>query len=151
MRPIALFVVASFGLVAGSASGQASKESAQAMLDYQLTLPRAEHLITAMEAMTKYVVSLPDFKERMLKSATMTPAERLALVEKDPKAMAILKENGLTAREYLVGVPALRTALMAAQGMPNANVSPANLAFAKANLARLKPKMDAADSGSARK
>ena len=30
--------------------------------------------------------------------------------------MAILEQNGLTAQEYLVGVPALRMALMAAQG-----------------------------------
>ncbi len=78
----------------------------------------------------------------------MTPAERLAQIEKDPAAMAILKQNGLTAREYLVGVPALRMALMAAQGAtnsPNIVASPANVAFAKANLAQLKPKMDAAD------
>jgi len=38
-------------------------------------------------------------------------------------------------------------ALMAAQGAtaPNVVASPANVAFAKANLAQLKPKMDAAD------
>ena len=43
-----------------------------------------------------------------------------------------------------MGVPALRMAVMAAQGLanaPNITVSPANLAFAKANLAQLKPKM----------
>jgi hypothetical protein len=74
-------------------------------------------------------------------------AERLAQFEQDPKAMAIARQNGLTAQEYLVGVPALCMALMAAQGLsgPNITVSPANLAFAKANLAQLKPKMDAAD------
>jgi hypothetical protein len=141
----------------GFASGQASKtspEARQEILNYQLTLPRANQLITAMEAMTKYVVSLPDFQDRMRKSMTMTPAERLAEIEKDPKAMAILKQNGLTAKEYLVGVPALRMALMIAQGVPsNSNIiaSPANVAFAKANLAQLKPKMDAADGAGARK
>jgi len=38
-------------------------------------------------------------------------------------------------------------ALLAARGAggPNIVASPANLAFAKANLATLKPKMDAAD------
>jgi hypothetical protein len=38
-------------------------------------------------------------------------------------------------------------ALMAAQGAttPNIVASPANVAFAKANLAQLKPRMDAAD------
>jgi hypothetical protein len=141
----------------GFASGQASKtspEARQEILNYQLTLPRANQLITAMEAMTKYVVSLPDFQDRVRKSMTMTPAERLAEIEKDPKAMAILKQNGLTAKEYLVGVPALRMALMIAQGVPsNTNIiaSPANVAFAKANLAQLKPKMDAADGAGVRK
>src|SRR5580765_2596868 len=125
-----------------------SPQQRQAILDYQLTLPRAEHLITAMEAMTKYLVSLPDYQERMRKSATMTAADRIAQIEKDPKAAAILKQNSLTARDYLIGVPALRMALMQAQGAtsPNIVASPANVAFAKANLAQLKPKMDAADS-----
>jgi hypothetical protein len=124
-----------------------SPQQRQAILDYQLTLPRAEHLITAMEAMTKYLVSLPDYQDRMRKSATMTAADRIAQLENDPKAAAILKQNSLTARDYLVGVPALRMALMAAQGATATNVvaSPANVAFAKANLAQLKPKMDAAD------
>jgi len=101
-----------------------------------------------MTAITKYVASLPDFQERIRKSVTMTPAEQIAKLEGDPKAMTILKENGLTAREYIIGVPALRMALMAAQGVPPGPkiiVSPANLEFAKANLAQLKPKMDAAD------
>jgi hypothetical protein len=127
--------------------GQLSPQARQAILDYELTLPRAEHLITAMQEMTKYLVSLPDYQERMHKSMTMTPAERAAQMEKDPKAAAILKEHNLTARDYLVGVPTLRMALLSAQGAsaPNIVASPANVAFAKANLAQLKPKMDAAD------
>jgi hypothetical protein len=119
----------------------------QAILDYTLTLPAAEHLITAMEAMTKYLISLPDYQERIRKSATMTAADRIAQLETDPKISAILKQNNLTARDYLIGVPTLRMALMAAQGgtPPNIVASPANVAFAKANLGQLKPKMDAAD------
>lgn len=129
------------------ATAQVSPERRQAILNYQLSLPRANQLITAMTAMTKYVVSLPDYQDRMRKAAKMTPAEGLAAVENDAKAMAILKENGLTAREYLIGVPALRMALMAAQGInaPTVVASPANVAFAKANLGQLKPKMNAAD------
>ena len=127
-------------------------EARQAIMDYQLTLPRAEHLITALDALTKYLVSLPDYQERLRRSATMTPAERAAQMEKDPKTAAILKDNNLTARDYLVGVPALRMALMAAQGgtAPTIVASPANVAFAKANLAQLKPKMDAADGAGRR-
>ena len=123
-----------------------SPQQRQAILDYQLTLPGAEHLITAMQAMTQYLVSLPDYQERMRKSTTMTAADRIAQLEADPKAAGILKENGLTARDYLIGVPAVRMALMAAQrAAPNIVASPANVAFAKANLAQLQPKMDAAD------
>ena len=124
-----------------------SPQQRQAILDYQLTLAGAENLITAMQAMTKYLTSVPDYQERMRKSATMTAADRVAQLESDPKAAEILKQNNLTARDYLIGVPALRMALMAAQGgtSPSVVASPANLAFAKANLAQLKPKMDTAD------
>lgn len=149
----ALFVA--FVSLPMSAAGQAAPAASvqQEILNYQLTLPRANQLITAMEAMTKYVVSLPDFQERMAKTMKMTPAERRAQVENDPKAMAILKQHNLTLQDYLVGVPALRMALMAAQGVksPTVVASPANLAFAKANLAELKPKMDAADGMTARR
>jgi len=147
-----VFTLVAAALVAAQAPSM-SPEERQAILDYQLTLPRADQLITAMTAMTKYVVSRPDFQERLAKTMRMTAAERRAQVESDPQAMAILKQNNLTSREYLVGVPALRMALLAAQGLngPTVVASPANLAFAKANLAQLKPKMDAADGATARR
>ncbi len=157
-KAVAIFLTFFFAVLAsGLASGQNSKISAQErqeILNYRLTLPRANQLITAMEAMTKYVVSLPDFQDHLLKAMKMTPAERRAQLENDPKAMAILKQNGLTAQEYLVGVPTLRMALMAAQGLandPGIIASPVNVAFAKANLNQLKPKMDAADGIGSRK
>lgn len=142
-----LLALVSCVAVAPARAQNLSPQQRQAILDYQLTLSGADHLIAAMEAMTKYLVSLPDYQERIRKSATMTAAERIAQLESDPKAAAILKEHSLTGRDYLVGVPTLRMALMAAQGAttPNIVASPANLAFAKANLAQLKPKMDAAD------
>jgi len=144
-------------LFTGLASGQAAKDSDErrkAILDYQLTMPRANQLITALEEMTKYVVSLPDYGERVRKSMQMTPAEQIAQIDKDPKASDILKKNQLTAKDYIVGVPALRMALLAASGMPaspNVIASPANVAFTKANLSVLKPKMDAADGAAARR
>jgi hypothetical protein len=130
-----------------------SADERQAILNYQLTLPRADQLITAMTAMTKYVMSRPDFQERLAKSMKMTAAERRAQIESDPQAATILKQNNLTSQDYLTGVPALRMALLAAQGMngPTVVASPTNVAFAKANLAQLKPKMDAADGVTARR
>lgn len=144
-------------LLTGLASGQAAKDSDErrkAILDYQLTMPRANQLITALEEMTKYVVSMPDYGERVRKSLQMTPAEQIAQIDKDPKASDILKKNQLTAKDYIVGVPALRMALLAASGMPASPTviaSPANVAFAKTNLSVLKPKMDAADGAAARR
>ena len=147
MAGLLTLLAIALALPANQVSGAAAQRRQQ-LLDYELSMPRANQLIAAMDAMTKYVVSLPDFAERARKSATMTPAEQLAQVENDPKAMAILKQNNLTARDYLIGVPVLRMALMVAQGLPPSDrivASPGNVAFAKAHLAELKPKMDAAD------
>ena len=141
------------GLTNGQAS-QTSEEKRKAILDYQLTMPRANQLITAIQEMSKYVASLPDYAERVRKSTQMTTAEQIAQIEKDPKAADILKRNQLTGKDYVVGVPALRMALLAASGTPqgtNIIASPANVAFAKANLSVLKPKMDAADGVGARR
>ena len=143
-----------FSFVLSAVAVQAkSPEETQAILDYKLTMPVANQLLSAMGPMTRYVASLPDLRERMARAAKMTLAERVAQVESDPKAMAILKPNNLSARDYIVGVPALRQAIWLASGRsaPNLTASPANLAFAKVNLAQLKPRMDAADGIPAQK
>ena len=152
MRTVLVLLVALSLGGARSATAQASRitpEQRDAFLGYSLTLDRANHLITAMRAVTQYVVSQPDWQQKLKQNATLTSAEQAARMEKDPTVSGILKKNGLTAREYLIGVPALRMALMAAQGLtsPNIVASPANVAFAKANLAELKPKMEDADLG----
>lgn len=130
-----------------AAQGQAglTPEARQQILDYQLTLPRANQLIAALPEMSKFVLSLSP--EERAKAAKATPAERLANTANNPASAAILKRNGLTAAEYLVGVPALRMAIMLAEGVraPNIIGSAANVAFVKANLAVLKPKWDAAN------
>ena len=142
----AMIAMVQIALLSGGAQAKSAEET-QAILDYKLTMPLADQLLKAMGPMTAYVASLPDLRERMAKAATMTLAERIAQLEKDPKAMAILKQNNLTAHDYIVGVPALRQAIWLASGRnsPNLVASPANMAFAKANLAQLKPCMDAAD------
>jgi hypothetical protein len=151
MAYVSALLTLALALAGGQATSQSSGPTAerrQAILDYQLTMPRASELIAAMDEMTKYVVSLPDYRERLRKSTTMTPAQLQAQIENDPKAVAILRQNKLTASEYLVGVPALRMALMVAEGLPPNNMviaSPANVSFAKAHLAELKPKMEAAE------
>src|SRR5262249_20703454 len=140
----------SIGIVQ-SVSAQRGLTQAQrdAILGYSLTLDRANHLIAAMSGITQYLVSLPDYKERLAESAKLTAAEQATRMEKAPKISGILKANSLSARDYIVGVPTLRMALLAAQGLnsPNVVASPANVAFAKANVNELKPKMDKADLG----
>jgi hypothetical protein len=131
--------------------GQTSPEQRQAILGFKLTRPMADKLLAALPEMTRYVVAKPNFKELAAQAAKQTPAERLAAVEKDAGAMAILNKHGLSAREYLVGVPTLRMAILKAQagdgpGSDRMIASPENVAFAKANLADLKPKLDAVDS-----
>jgi hypothetical protein len=139
-------------LILGQAGGQPSKTTSQGrseILEYPLTMERANQLIAALPEMTAYVISLPP--EVLAKSMKQSPAERLANLEKDAKGMAILKKHGLTAREYVVGVPALRMALWLAEGRAPSELvyaSPANLAFAKAHMAELRPKWDAADGAS---
>jgi hypothetical protein len=129
------------------AQGQAglTPEARQEILDYKLTMQRAKQLIAALPEMSRFVVSLSP--EARAKAAKATPAERLANTANNPTSAAILKRNGLTAKEYLVGVPALRMAMMIAQGIqaPDILASPANVAFVKANLAELKPAWDAAN------
>lgn len=143
-------LLVSLAVAPGLARSQPSAEQRQALLAYKLTRPLADKLLAALPEMTRYVVAKPNFQEIVARSATQSPSERLAQVEADPGAMAILKKHGLTAREYLLGVPALRMALARAQfgdapGSEALVVSADNLAFAKANLTELKPKLDAAD------
>lgn len=75
--------------------------------------------------------------------------ENAKAMESDAAAMGILKQNGLTAREYTVGVVALRMSLMASSSPAGAGsaivASPENVAFAKANLGTLNPRMEEID------
>lgn len=130
-----------------------SEERRKAILEYPLNMDRANHLLAALPEMTQYVLSLPDYADRLRKAGQMTLAEQSAQMEKDSRTMDILKRNGLTARDYVVGVPALRMAIAAAGGASGSGAvaSPANVAFAKANLSVLKPRMDAADGVGARR
>jgi hypothetical protein len=157
MTYVSALLTLALALAGGQTAGQrggATAERRQAILDYQLTMPRANELIAAVDEMTKYVASLPDYRERVRKSMTMTPAELRAQIENDPKAVAILKQNNLTANDYLVGVPALRMALMVAEGLPPNEMivaSGANVSFVRAHMAELKPKIEAAEGLSGRR
>jgi saccharopine dehydrogenase-like NADP-dependent oxidoreductase len=93
-------------------------------------------------------MSLPDFQQRAVKMMTMTTAQQQAEMEADANLVKILKDQGLTAKEYMVGGPALRMAMLIAEGntSPNIYASPENLAFAKKNMAVLKPRADSVEA-----
>lgn len=139
--------------IAGAQGQPLTEQDRQAILGYSLTLQKANEIIGAAGEMTKYLASRPDIAEVMARSMKMTRPELIAQMERDPQAMAIATKHGLNARDYTYGVPALRLALLAAQGLtgPSIIASPANVAFAKTNLAELKPKMDAMDGGGGRR
>jgi len=61
---VALMILAGLARpgAAQGTGGRLTPEQRQAVLDYQLRLPRANALIAAIDAMTKYVVSLPDYQ-----------------------------------------------------------------------------------------
>jgi hypothetical protein len=137
----------------GVASRQASKmtpDEHQEILDYQLTMPGANRLMSTYSQMARYFADLPVEIRRARTRATMgkhpTLTETITHMEKDPERMAICKRNGLTANDFIVGVRALRMALWLAEGMqasPDVFASPENLTFANANLAQLQPKWHA--------
>ena len=159
MRPqflVAPLLVIAVAIHASAVLAQApgpSDQDRREFLAYPLTMARADQLLAAAGDMTRYMASRPDVAEVVTRSMKMTRAEQIAQMERDPRAMAIAGQHGLTAREYVYGVPTLRMALNAAQGQsgPTVIASPANIAFAKANLATLKPKMDAVDRIGARR
>ena len=78
MRPLIILQLVSVGLM-NAQLPQISPEQRQAILDYQLTMQRANQLIPAMEAMSKYLLSLPDFQDRLKKSMKMPPDQWLVL------------------------------------------------------------------------
>src|SRR2546428_691870 len=91
-----------------------SPEEQKAVLSYKLSMPVANRLLTALPAMTQYVLSLPDRQARMARAMKQSTQGRIKEMEANEKVMAILKQNSLTPREYIVGVIALRMAVMIA-------------------------------------
>ena len=128
-----------------------SQDDQKEILGYKLSTPVANKLLSALPEMNKHLISLPNWQSRVARSMNQSLGEITRDTEQDPKAMVILKKNGLTAKEYVVGIPALRMALMAVSLQPadakklGIAASPENIAFAKANSKELKSKLDAAD------
>ena len=150
MRHASLFLFL-FLINQATASAQSpapANTNREEILAYKLTLPKAHSLISATRDVSRYAMGLPDFQQRAVKMMTMTTAQQQAELEADANVVKILKDQGLTAKEYMVGGPALRMAMLIAEGnaSPNIYASPENLAFAKKNMAVLKPRADSVEA-----
>ncbi len=139
-------VVLLAGTLATAQSPPVSPEVRKEILAYQLNMPLADRLISVLPLMTRFFMAQPP---KVLASwATQTPAGKITSLKRNSQVMAILKPYQLTARDYVVGVPALRLAVWRAEGVPEGPkvfTSSANLAFAKSHFAQLKPKWEAVD------
>jgi hypothetical protein len=146
-----IVVVACALLAAGQPTrpGQSPAEQ-QEVLAYKLTMPVADKLLATLNALNQYVLSKPDWMTWVQQSMRGTRDDQVRQLEQDPKALAIIKQNGLTAREYAVGVVALRGAVSKARdpngAMGRVSVASAeNVAFATANLKDLDARLTKAD------
>jgi hypothetical protein len=122
----------------------------QEILSYQLSMPVANKLLAALNALNQYVLSQPDWMAWVQQNMRDTREDQIRQLERDPKIMAILKQNGLTAREYAVGIVTLRQAIFKARDpngpmAKNSIASAENLAFATANLKDLDARLRKGD------
>lgn len=157
MKPIIASIAALVVSLSTFAAAQAPRRAGmspaeqQEVLDFKLTLPLANSLLAALPEMTRYVMGRPDWTAYVQKSMQQNRDEQVRTLEADPKAAAIIRKHGLSARQYVVGVIAVRGAVLKAQNpdspvAKNIPVSAENLALAKANLGALGPKLAEADS-----
>lgn len=139
-RRVPLLLVA-VTLLGGAVSAQVTgsgfpPETAAAVKAVVLTAPKSMSLIKAMEELNAYVMGSPEAARALAASLQKPFDERVAMMAADPKAAAILKSHGFTAKDYSVGLLALRAAAWASGGGRGGLAdlaSPANITLFKAN------------------
>jgi hypothetical protein len=122
----------------------AADPDAAVLRAYPLSLDKLARFKLATDAATKAVENDPAMaaeQEAMEAEPDKTLAEKRAMFVKHPKAFAFYRQQGLTIDDVVVGTLAAANAMIAAAA-PNPQpfaeyVSPAQLAFAKANMAAL--------------
>jgi hypothetical protein len=113
-----------------------SPEMTKAIQGYRLDVPKSQSIIKAQGQLSELVMQDPARMKQLAATMRMPLEDRIVQMEKDPGSMAILKANGLGARDYSVGLVALRAAAWAIQGKGGTLKgleSPANVSFLKAN------------------
>lgn len=123
-------------LCAPAAAEDFSPAMTKAIRDFNLDVPRADAIIKAQGELSEHIMKDPGAMKSMAAAMRAPLEERIALMEKDPAQSAILKANSLGARDYSIGLIALRAAAWEAEGRssPLAGLaSPSNVGFLKAN------------------
>jgi len=137
-------------LLAGPLAAQnLSPELTGAVRGYKLDEKGASAVVKTLEELTAYVVKNPEVMKQSAAMMKLSDAERIKQMDRDPQTAGILKANGLTARDYFVGLLAIRAASQAAGGGKEglaALASPGNVAVLKANPA-LGARLKKADAG----
>lgn len=122
----------------------------QAVKDYRLDLAKANRFTDAMAELTAYTLKQPDWQKKVMERMKLPFDQQMKAMAAEPGTAAILKKHGLEAREYSIGLFALRAAIYSAKGtnIGIANLaSPANVSFAKANPALVEKFMKADAAG----
>lgn len=149
MRKLILSACLMAAILIPAAAQSLPPEVKQAVQNYKLDVAKANRICDALADLTANMLKDPKWQQKLMASMKLPFDQQLKQMESDPASAAILKKNGLDARDYTIGLFALRGAVFSLKGM-NVEIakltSPANIALVKANPALL-AKFEKADSG----
>lgn len=131
--------------------GQSAKHAAKgldpdesAMHDFILTLDKVSQYAAVSRKLQASAAADPAMAAEMKKveDADVTNLEKADLIEKSPHTAAVLKANGVTAREFVlipvtVVTAAIAAAALDAKAKPPAFVNPVNIQFVRDHRAEL--------------
>ncbi len=141
MRMRALATLALLAIAAAAASGQDfTPAMKKAILDFRLDTKNSKAIIACQTQLSRLMLGSPERMKQFGTTMKKPLEDQIAIMEKDGEAAAILKANRLGAREYTVGLVALRAAAWSVRGKPGplkGLESSKNVAFLKANPAIL--------------
>ena len=120
-------------LAPGPVVGQApplSPAMQEAVRAHVLTEANSEPVVGVLRELSASMVADPDIAKRLLGWSRLAPEQQVEALAADPLSARVLKGAGLSSRDYVVGLLALRAAAGAPAGSPLADAaSPANAAF----------------------
>jgi len=154
MKPLAIASIACFALLTQIAPAQSHRTGDDnpdviAIRQYRLTMDKVDKLAAATDQMNKLRAANPELKKRMDASGddAKTIDQKVANIDtKFPEAVAVLRANGLSTRDYImVSLAFMNDMIMVGSkksGMikeyPPNSITPENIAFCEQNYDKLK-------------